>query len=58
MNHLELIAEGVIKDFLPLHVEYQLHRLNKFWAALPDTLSAYAVVHTPRTLSLAHVLTS
>jgi len=40
LNPLELIAEGVIKDFLPLHVEYQLERFNKYWAALPDSFTA------------------
>ena len=41
LNPYELQAEGVIHDFLALHVDYQLKRFSKFWARLPESFTAY-----------------
>ena len=42
LNPQELVAEGVLEHFLPLHVPRQLYRFNAFWAKLPESLTQYA----------------
>lgn len=39
LNPQELVAEGVLEHFLPLHVPRQLYRFNAFWARLPESLT-------------------